>query len=485
MLLTQAEFMTKASNPRQPANTQAEPSAPANLPGDPPRVHTVARRPAEAVPVPTSSEPPRVQAGPSAEPPRLVAEPVLRVPGSGVESSARLVPAEPVLASADVPINRPNPGEESSRKPKITLRAVGYLPFWLLARCWDLASLCVLLAVISAVPVVQFASLGYLLVAAANLANGRKWSSALPGLRLAGILGTFVLLAALLWLPVWLVTDLSYSAQLLQPGSGSAFGWRIAAFAITVLWMMHVGWAAMRGGRWWHLLWPRPLRFLREIWRPDTWSKSSDRLYELVAHLQFPRLWWLGLRASGGALLWIALPATLMLVGLRATDLPPAALVGLVGAIGMAFVLFYLPFLQIEFARTGKFRSFLAVGKIRRRFRYRPWAHALSLFTLCLLCLPLYLLRIEATPTQLLWAPALVFVAFMLPAKLLLGAAMGWADRRKALGKPPRRWFNNWPARIVGFSAVAVYVGFLYVAQLVAANVMFLQHAFLVPVPFF
>jgi hypothetical protein len=362
-----------------------------------------------------------------------------------------------------------------------------HAPFWLLGRGWDVISLAVLLAVVSAIPIVQLASLGYLLQAAANLAQRRPWSSSFPGLRLAGKLGTFALLATLCWLPVLFVTDLSYSAQLLRPGTGMAVAWRMAAFTITFAWVAHVTWAAMRGGRWWHFLWPAPRRWLQQIWRPSTWRKASDDLYSLVAGWHFPHLWWLGARAAVGVLLWTSVPVSLMIIGLRADDLQPAALVGLIGAAAMILIMLYLPFLQIQMAVENRFTAIFQVRAVRRRFLYAPIAHALSLLLLCLFCIPLYLLRIEATPAELLWAPSLVFVIFMLPAKLMLGAAMGYAEGRQQASHPAiRHWALRWPARLVALASVLIYVGALYVAQLVAgqgAFVMYFQHAFLFPAP--
>ncbi len=134
-----------------------------------------------------------------------------------------------------------------------------------LAAIWDLSGLTVLLAVVAVVPLIQLVSLGYLLRAAANLSSGQPWRTALPGVRLAGRLVTFAMLTALLWLPVLLVTDLSYSVQLLRPGTAQAAAWRVAAFIVASVWLMWVAWAAMRGGRWWHVLWPQPLRFIKEF----------------------------------------------------------------------------------------------------------------------------------------------------------------------------------------------------------------------------
>ncbi len=397
-----------------------------------------------------------------------------------LENSSRAATSEAAQYAVD------EPNKNGAKAKPIRTRPWYRWPFWLLGRSWDLTCLWILLAVVAAIPVVQLASLGYILTAAANLARGERLRESLPGRRVAGKLGTFVMLASLFWLPVWLVGDMSYSAQLLRPSSGVANAWRFAAFAVTGLWVAHISWAAIRGGRWWHFLWPAPIRFAKQIWRPSTWARTSDALYELVSSWHFSRLWWLGARASLAALLWITIPVSLMIVGQRAYDLEPAGLVGFSGAAAMTLIMLYLPFLQIQIAVENRFSAILKLRTIRRRFCYAPWAFALSLLGLCLLCIPLYLLRIEATPAELLWAPSMVFVLFMLPAKLMLGAAMGYAAGRETRGLKVRHWTLRWPARVIALASVLIYVGALYVAQLVAgqgALVMYFQHAFLVPAP--
>lgn len=217
------------------------------------------------------------------------------------------------------------------------------------------------------------------------------------------------------------------------------------------------------------------------IWRPSTWSRAADDLLALFRQLRFASLWWLGLRAAAGALVWLAIPVSLMIIGLRAQRLEPAALVGLVGALALTWVMLYLPLLQIVMAERNRFRAIFAVGEVRRRVRRAPWASASSLILLFALCIPLYLLRIEATPEQLTWLPSLFFVGLMFPSKLALGAALACGTRPG----PPRPWFSRLPARTLSVAAALVYVGALYVAQFVAWQgiyVMYFQHAVLVPV---
>lgn len=371
--------------------------------------------------------------------------------------------------------------ENASRRRSIWASLAWHWPAATLASVWNLLSLTVLLAVVAAIPIVQLVSLGYLLRAAANLSSGRSWRTALPGVQLAGRIATFAMLTALLWLPVLLVTDLSYSVQLLRPGTSQAVAWRVAAFVVASVWLMWVTWAAMRGGRWWHMLWPRPIRFAKQIWRRATWSKAADDLWALFERTRCIELWWLGLRAAAGALIWLAIPVSMMIIGLRAEKMEIAPLIGLVGAISLTWVMLFLPFLQILMAERNRFKDIFSVREVRRRFRHAPLAMGLSLILLFALSIPLYLLRIEATPEQLTWLPSLFFVGIMFPSKLALGAAMGYGARRPR----PRNFFLRWSARLLCVAASLTYVGALYIAQFIAWEgiyVMYFQHAVLVPV---
>ncbi len=357
---------------------------------------------------------------------------------------------------------------------------------WCVGRLWDLMSLLVLLSVFSAIPVVQFAALGYILRGAGNLASGRVWPAALPGLSIAGRFGMFATLASVAWLPVWLIADLAYSAQLLEPGSRAAAAWRFVAFCASGGWVVYVTWCAVRGGRWWHFLWPAPILFIQRVWRPSTWSDASERLYQWITSLQFPTLWWLGARATAGALLWTALPVTMMIIGQRVSA-PGVGLIGLIGALLMMGVFLYLPFLQIQLAITNRFLAMFDVVKVRKEFRFAPLAYALGLMALGLLSIPLYLLRIEMPPRELQWMISLVFVLFSLPCKLVLGVAIGYGLRRRAIlqGKP-RHWTFRWTGRLLGVASALIYVGALYFGQLIAnqgALGMYFQHAFLTPAP--
>ena len=94
-------------------------------------------------------------------------------------------------------------------------------------------------------------------------------------------------------------------------------------------------------------------------------------------------------------------------------------------------MLLYLPFLQMRLAADEP-----AVGPpsrlraVRADFGRAPWAFAFAFVVTLLFALPLYLLKIEMVPREAAWLPSLVFIAFIFPARLLTGWALGRAARR-------------------------------------------------------
>jgi len=353
--------------------------------------------------------------------------------------------------------------------------------------------LVMLLSVVATIPILQFASLGYMLESASRISRGIPLRSCFPGSETASkiVLCGFFLAAS--WMPVWLVTDWGYSAELMDPGSVFALRMRVGARVLAVLWVVWSGWAVFRGGRWYHFLWPAPKLFLRTVFRPDAWRQLEDRWWDLMVSLRIAHLMKLGFYATIGALFWLLIPAALIIVALNGgadrtsnSSNPEAALglIGLIGAISMWWVLQKLPFLQIHMANEGKLRAILDRAAIRHAFRRAPWAFCIAMVVLVLLSIPLYLLRIESIPSQLRWGLAIFFVLFMFPTKLLAG----WALRRSRSRTKPVHWFWRWMAWVPMIGSIAIYVGFLYLAKFAlwegAASIL-LQHAFLPPVPFY
>ncbi len=401
-----------------------------------------------------------------------------------------------------------------------------------LENLFGLASVIVGLAVLATIPIAQFLSLGYLLEASGRVAARGRLRDGFIGLKGAAHLGGLVVGTRLMMLPMRFVSDLWYSAQLIEPEGSIAANWRVGLWVTTVVMIAHILCAWYAGGRLRHFFWPllapvlfamwilrrmiasRTLRpivqpivgtlsksLLAEItyvpplsaWFPPAilcsgmrrgglYSEARDAVWAFFSQIQFTYYFWLGLRGFAGALIWLAIPNLLLLSALRIQ--PGLGFVsGTLGAILLGWVLLYLPFLQTHFAVRKQWAALFEIGQVRARFRHAPIAFWLALLVTLLFAVPLYLLKIEATPRELAWLPSLVFVAFIYPARLLSGWAVGRAYQRET----PRLWVFRWGARFAAVPVVAGYVLIVFFSQFTSwygALSLFEQHAFLVPVPF-
>ncbi len=339
------------------------------------------------------------------------------------------------------------------------------------------------LAVLSVVPVLNLLSLGYLLEVSGRIARTGKFSAGFIGIRKASVLGSIVAVGWLFLLPVRFLSGLWKDAELIAPGSGTATAWQVATIVVTVLILAHLAWAVIRGGRPWHFLWPAPVKFFRWLKTPGKYARMRDATVDYVLGLKLPYFFWLGLRGFVGAVAWLALPVGVLFLASQAKQ-GPGALLSLLGAGLMLVSVLYLPFLQARFAQENRFRAMFEVGAVRRLFGRAPLAFWLAFFILLLFSLPLYLLKIPLTPREVAWLPALIFVIFIFPARLLTGWAMARATKRPE--ERPAFWGFRWLSRLAALPVAAAYVLFVYLTQyLTFSGTLSLleQHAFLVPAP--
>jgi hypothetical protein len=345
------------------------------------------------------------------------------------------------------------------------------------------ATLLVGLAVLAALPVLQFLSLGYLLEAGGRVARTGLLRDGFIGARLAARPGGMVLCSVLFFLPARVVASLARSAQLVDPGGRSAERWRLGLSVLLALTAIHVGTACLRGGRIRYFLWPFNVFWLiRRLVRGGYYAEARDVVWRNVLAWRLPYYFWLGLRGFAAASLWLLLPITLLAQGQRTS--PGATLLGFLGAALLALVLLYLPFLQIRLAASGRFSDGFVLRKVRVDFSRAPWAFAFAFTITLLFALPLYLLKIEIVPREAAWLPSLVFVVFIFPARV----AAGWALARAARQPAPRHWFFRCTGRLPLLPAAAFYVLVVFFTQYTSWNgvlSLYEQHAFLVPVPFF
>ncbi|MEL7335585.1 MAG: DUF4013 domain-containing protein, partial [Planctomycetota bacterium] len=358
-------------------------------------------------------------------------------------------------------------------------------PFAELRMLFRTMSLVAVLAMLTAVPLLQIIAFGYLLDVAGRLTRREKWSEVFPWGRQIGRLGLAGVTLYLAAQPTRLLSHWSAVADLVSPGSRTSAWLSVASIIATIAMMIYLAWAWIRGGRVRHYLLPEPIRFVKEFWRPSTWSRASDELWHFAVSFELPRLFWLGLRGVLGTLVWLS-PAVIIIAATRNGDTGVANVVAVLGFIGLGISLMYLPMLQAQFAADNKLRSMFAFRKIRRLYRRAPlaWTTAM-LLTLGLLPILLYLLKIEAPPEELVWLLCLFFIAFALPARIACGLALGRANNRP---DPTSIWamFCRWLGRfgvpvIVGFYLLVVW-GSQYTSW-DGVDTWIQQHAVLVPVP--
>jgi len=344
---------------------------------------------------------------------------------------------------------------------------------------FGLVSLVLGLAMLAALPVLQFLSLGYFLESSARVARTGRLRDGFVGVRRAARAGG---VAAGTWLslvPAWLVGSYARSAEVIDPGGRVALGWRIVLVVVTVISLMHIAVSCARGGRPRHFLSPfiHPFWLVRRLRQGGLYVEARDGLWEFVAGLRVPYYFRLGLVGFLGTLAWLVVPAVLI----AATRWVP--LLGALGALSLAVVVPFLPFLQVRYAVEGRVSALFSWRAIRDRFRRAPWAFAFSLLVLLLAAIPLYLLKIEMVPPEAAWLPSLVFVIFLAPARLLTG----WAYARSGRRDRPRHWILRALGRLAIVPAAALYVLIVFLAQYtswVGVSSLYEQHAFLLPVPF-
>lgn len=355
---------------------------------------------------------------------------------------------------------------------------------WLLTVGAGLASLLLILAILSAIPIVNLLALGTMLeaegrvVRSGRLRDGIPFAGALP--RLGGIvIGTW------LWLLlIRLVTQAAADATLIAPAGPSARIWALLRAGTILLVGVHLLGALFSGGRFSAFF--RPVRSGRRlvaaIRAGTAWGTATAALTRVVDAIEPGKLFSLGLRGFVGTFLWLLVP-TILFSALRDTTKPGQILITLLGAILLGAVLAWVPFLQARFAAEQRLAVFRDLGAVRELWRRAPIVMLLALTILYGLSLPLYLFKIVATPRDAVLFLTPIFVLTIYPARLVVG----WATHR-AQARPARRWLLlRWPVTAILLPLLALYVFLLFFTPAIDAfgrRALFDHHALLIPTPF-
>lgn len=366
-------------------------------------------------------------------------------------------------------------------------------PFGFMALCrwcysvgeWSFGFVAMLvsLAVLAAIPIGQFLSLGYMLESAARIAKSGRFRDGFIGIRTIGRVGGVVMASWLFILPIRLLADMARTAEIINPDGQNAALWRAGVYFLAIVIMLHIAFAIAAGGRLWRFVWPfNFINVLLQVIRGNAYARARDATWEFVTSLRLPYYLMLGFKGFAGALIWLVIPVSLLAFGHAKFALAP--LIGFMGGFLLALVLIYLPLLQLRIATENRFRAVFEWLEVRRTYSRAPWACTFAFFVLLLFALPLYLFKIEVVPNEAEWLPALVFITFIYPARLLMGWAVGRANRREE----KRHWFFRVTGKVPLLPLAGFYVMIVFFSQYTSWNGVFSlyeQHAFLLPVPFF
>ncbi len=422
------------------------------------------------------------------------------------------------------------------RIPQSWLVYFWYLLCTALEWLFGLASVIGCLAVLSAIPIVQFVSLGYLLEASARVAKSGRLRDGFIDMHRFARIGSIVLGTWLLLLPLRYLSSLSLDAYLVDPGSAASGIYRLALLVCTGLMIGHILLAWYSGGKLRHFFWPvlapfqgaalflfggiigpmlrplverispklaadlyveRPLTawfppaiLFAGIRRGHMYREARDAVWDFVVGLNLPQHFWLGLRGFAGAVVWLLIPVLMLIGGSTIPNGGVAFVSGWLGALLLTIVLAHLLVLQTHFACEKRFVAFFQVVRSWVLFQRAPLAWWLALTVALLASVPLYLATIELTQRELTYLISLFFVALLYPARLLAGWAMGRSLKHQKSSRPmtaTRFVLSTFVVLPATAPVILFYVLILWVSQYTAwfgPASLLVQHAFMVPVPF-
>ena len=355
---------------------------------------------------------------------------------------------------------------------------------WIIRLVFGLASLFLMLAVLAAIPLLNFLALGYLLEAEGRVARTGKLRYCFPLLPLAPRLGS-IALGVWLWLwPIRLITDAAANAQLIAPGTFIAGAWLFAKFVVTAGIAVHLILALARGGGFWCFF--RPIKnvfwLARQLWAGTYFDTASAAVSEFIAALKLRHHFGMGLRGFAGAFAWLFLP-TVLFGAMQSTQNPGQVILTLIGGFLLMLALSWTPFLQAHFAAENRFSAFRELGKVREYYRRSPILFFLSIVLLYTLSLPLYLAKVAVPPSDALWMVTPIFIATIYPARILVGWSYARAVRKEKRGW----WFVRWPLWLLLAPLLAIYLFILFFTPAIGAygrRVLFEHPGVLLPSPF-
>jgi hypothetical protein len=363
---------------------------------------------------------------------------------------------------------------------------------WILEACVGLFSLVTLLALTAAIPVVNLLALGYLMKIQQRIAQTGKLRSAFYLLPAARRLTGIILGVALWLLPIQFLAGAARDSWLLAPGTTGTWLWTAGLVGASLLITAHLLLALGCGGGWWRFV--RPLNNIRRLRASsrsgEYWRDAHEAIYEFAAAFRFPQLLRLGILGYATVYLWLVVP-TLLFTMLDDPTSRWQIVVFVTGCVTLTLTLLLMPLLLAHVATEGRWRAILEFKAVRKLAGQTPfcWAIATAVLFATSMLPMLYtaLLKNQIPPHDDRWDLMLVFIATVVPARVLVGWVYHRATQRT-------RNATSWPWRIwQGVNGVALcfgvgwYVYFLHLAQTggeLGQRAVWQFQALLLPLPF-
>lgn len=355
---------------------------------------------------------------------------------------------------------------------------------WCVRTLFGIASLIVLLALLAAIPLVNFLALGYLLEAEGRVARTGKFRSAFHLVGVAPRIGAIAICTWLWMLPLRFLSGLASDAAIISPGSETAHAWRTGTLVAAVVVGLHLVLALARGGSFGCFF--RPLKntlwLTKQLRAGSYWEQADKHLRAFIASLRLKHHFLLGVKGFFGALPWLV-PPTLLFAAANSSE-GGRILLTLIGGVALVVVFGWMPFLQARVASTGRMSAYRELSAARRVWSHAPIAAWIALLFTFALALPLNLLKIKLLPQDAMWVATLVFIVSIYPARIITG----WACHRGS--RPDRKpaWSPiRWGMRLLGVGVLVVYTFLFFFVQDISQHgklALFEHHAFLLPVPF-
>lgn len=358
---------------------------------------------------------------------------------------------------------------------------------WSIHIVFGTGCLILILAILAAIPGLNILTLGYLIDPQKRVAESGRLRDGFPLMVLAPRLGVIVFFSILFLIPVRLqATRVSDAAVILgnthERVQQMAGNLQLLQYIVA----FHLLLSIARGGTVGCFL--RPIKnvrwILKSIFTQQGRADISTGIEQVLTIAKPVQHFWIGLKAFFGAVLWLLIPAGLLVAySAPGRTSPLFGVASFLGVLLMIPVTAWLPMLQVHQAVTGKFRSIFTISAARTVIRNAPLSWMLTTVLMYAMTFPLYLAKIRLLPSDAMLVLTPFFIILTYPARILVA----WAYHR-GMSQPKPAWRTvSWGIRLVMLPLLFAHAVFLFFTPAISElgkNAPLENQAFLGPVPY-